>query len=114
MAKIEVWKPVIGYKKLYSVSSLGRIRRDGKAMCGTWPGRILKGQKRGKGRYLNVTLLGNSISVASIVARAFIGRKPRKLQINHKDGDRLNNCKGNLEYVTASENIKHAYRIGLK
>lgn len=47
-----------------------------------------------------------------LVARAFIGQ-PNGLQVNHKDGDKANNSLENLEYVTASENLKHAARTGL-
>lgn len=38
---------------------------------------------------------------------------PNNLFINHIDGNKTNNCINNLECVTTSENVKHAYRIGL-
>jgi hypothetical protein len=46
-----------------------------------------------------------------LVAEAFLGAS--KLQVNHKDGNKLNNSIDNLEYCTASENVKHAFRTGL-
>lgn len=37
-----------------------------------------------------------------------------EMQVNHKDGDKSFNDDVNLEWVTCSENIIHAYRTGLK
>lgn len=36
------------------------------------------------------------------------------LQVNHIDGNKLNNHINNLEWTTCSENVQHAFRIGLK
>lgn len=35
------------------------------------------------------------------------------MTVNHKDGDYLNNCPENLEWVTLSDNIKHGFETGL-
>lgn len=48
-----------------------------------------------------------------LVAETYIKNTENKPQINHKDGNKLNNHFTNLEWVTQSENVKHAYNIGL-
>lgn len=48
-----------------------------------------------------------------ILALAFIPNPHNKPQINHKDGNKLNNRISNLEWATAKENVAHALRTGL-
>ena len=50
-----------------------------------------------------------------LVALAFLSNPDNnKLQVNHKDGDKLNNHYSNLEWVTNDENMAHASRLGLR
>lgn len=52
-------------------------------------------------------------TVHQAVYEAFVGLVPKGLQINHKDGNKLNNHLSNLELVTQRENTLHAYALGL-
>lgn len=110
----EIWKPVVGYEGFYSVSNMGRVRRDYPTKNAGGP-RLMKGWIITNG-YVMVELTHNGESrkyVHAIVAAAFIGERPTGLDVNHKNGIKTDNRDCNLEYCTRSENIKHAVDTGL-
>lgn len=120
----EGWCPVLGYEGLYEVSSQGRVRRIGRAARagkgrggGVVRGRILTSTLYRKG-YRKVQLWRDgcwrNVGIHQLVAAVFIGPCPKGHEINHKDGVKHNNCTDNLEYVTRSGNVKHAYMTGLR
>lgn len=110
-----IWLSVIGYEGRYEVSTVGGVRAINYKRSGQR--RELRPSKDSHG-YWMVTLYGNgprkSAGVHQLVAAAFLGPKPDGFDVNHIDGKPTNNDASNLEYVTRSENMKHAFRLGLK
>lgn len=112
----EIWKPIAEYEGFYSVSSLGRVRRE-KTVNNTYAGRILHGGIDCRGYHL-VLLYKNGVKKSfkthRLVASAFINNLQNLPQVNHKDGIKTNNRLNNLEYVSAQRNRLHAFEIGLQ
>ena len=53
-------------------------------------------------------------TIHRLVALTFLPNPNNLPEINHKDGNKFNNCITNLEWCTPSENTRHAVRIGIK
>lgn len=112
----EFWRPVVGYEKVYAISNYGRVMRIAEGI-NTYKGRILKSKKHTGGYYVVGFPMPSrhpkQFKVHKLVANAFLGES-NGLEVNHIDGDKSNNHLENLEYVTSSENQKHAFRMGLQ
>ena len=110
----EIWKDIVGYEGIYEISNLGRIRTFN--YKNTNNVEIMKNFIDGSG-YIKISLCKNGIKkqyfIHRLVAQAFIPNLKNKRTVNHKDGNKLNNCVGNLEWVTCEENIHHAWKNGL-
>jgi len=118
---IEIWHPCAGYETHYEVSNLGNVRSIERMVNNRLntglrksPQKVLKQGKSKSGYYIVsfcVDGVKSNQTVHRLVARAFIANESNKPQVNHKDGNKLNNHLDNLEWVTVSENGLHAYRV---
>jgi hypothetical protein len=111
----EVWKDVVGFEGIYIVSNFGHVKSLHKRKVKN-KSKILSKSSKNKG-YVIHSLCSNGetkyMTLHRIVAIAFIPNPENKPQINHIDGDKLNNRADNLEWCTSAENNKHAYKTGL-
>lgn len=118
----EIWRTVSGYENYYEASDQGNVRSvereiiDKIGQKRRLKSKILKPGVCSAG-YLNVDLSKNGKvkkhTVHRLVALAFLEPDELREQVNHKDGDKLNNHIENLEWTTPKENIRHAIDTGL-
>jgi len=118
-----MWKPVKNWEHLLEVNKFGAVRtidRMVKARGGRYrrcssvvktPHLTLNGYMA-----LHVYYQGKykDLYLHRILAETFIPNPENKRTINHIDGVKTNNRLSNLEWATDSENIKHAWRTGLR
>ena len=105
---------VPGYEGVYKVTSDGRVYHYYKHRE---PKELTYGESFDG--YIQVRLWDRNLGkmkywrVHRLVATTFIPNPDNLPEVNHKDGNKQNNNVENLEWCTHSENIKHAYDIGL-
>ena len=108
----EEWRKIEGFPN-YTISNLGRV-------CSTKREQavILKARKNRYG-YLQVYLCNENKKfynkkVHRLVASAFISNHNDNTEVNHINGNKTDNNVSNLEWITHSENLKHAFATGLQ
>lgn len=106
----EIWKDIPGFEGYYSISNKGRV-------LSIRTGKMKKPSTYNNKSYPTVSLWVNGIptrkSIHRLVAELFIPNPENKTQVNHIDGDKTNYSINNLEWVTPSENMTHAFKNNL-
>lgn len=122
---MEKWKAIPGYEGLYEASNQGRIRTVKRSYINNLGIEIHVDQKIIKQRYfirkkrrnavvnLNNHGVKKAKSVPRMIAMAWCPGYKEGLTVNHIDGNTLNNCAENLEWLSNEKNIKQGHRTGL-
>lgn len=116
----ERWIPVHGFEGRFKISNFGRILSIG----GKYGGIVLMNPNIDSLGYYVSTLRSfdwetmevkqRAVRIHTLVAEHFLIKPQiKKPEVNHIDGNKLNNKVSNLEWTTHKENIRHAVRIGL-
>lgn len=112
------WTAIKGYEGIYEISDTGQVknlRSDPKNR--TYPGKILNPGLTGSGYpfvLLSVAGITENKMIHRLVAEAFIPNPDNLPEVNHKDGDKINNRVDNLEWCSRSHNLRHAVDNGLR
>lgn len=108
------WMPVVGYEDSYIVSDEGIVMRTSYSDVANKSKNKLPfeiKQREDKDGYLKCALSKNGKTkyyfVHRLLAEAFIDNPLDLPQVNHKNGVKNDNRLENLEWVTASQNIRH-------
>lgn len=101
----EIWKDLKEFEGKFKISSMGTI-------VNKFSNTKVK-TRISKDGYVYVSLYYNKKSyiktLHGLVAKTFIRNNNNNLEVNHIDGNKLNNSIDNLEWITHKDNIKHAW-----
>jgi hypothetical protein len=116
---VECWVAVPGYEGSYQVSSFGRLRSLDRLTVNTkgerrsYQGQLIKQRRR---RYPEVKLavagVKRNVAVHTLVARAFLGPPPRRLEVCHFNDEKTDNRLCNLRWDSRSANNLDRVRNG--
>lgn len=117
----EYFRPISGFEGLYEVNIKGEIRSLDREITVNGKKRAIRERviksRLGRGGYYTVVLSkgGRHFTkhIHRLLAEAFVKNSLNKPFVNHINGNKQDNRIENLEWVSHSENIRHAYRIGL-
>ncbi len=120
----EIWKDVAGYEGLYQVSNMGGVKRLSFITYNKYYKREtihkenhLRPTPHYQNNYLSVMFSKNKkqkrIMVHRLVAIHFISNPNNYRTVNHKNGNKQQNCVSNLEWMSHKQNVNHAIEIGL-
>jgi hypothetical protein len=105
----EIWKDIKGYEGFYQISNLGRVKTLNFKVA-----KILKNSLDSRGYYQVKLKDRKSHLIHHLVMKNFVSEKPSPdHQVNHINGVKTDNYLENLEWVTRSQNMLHAYKLGL-
>lgn len=112
---MEIWKDVKGFEGRYKISNHGRLMSINSRYS---EDHILDTCINRPNGYYATALKSapkkRHVTIHTLVAENFLEKPDKKsICVNHKDGNKLNNHVSNLEWITRSENTKHAYITGL-
>ena len=101
--------PIKGFEDIYAINENGEVmilktKKIKKPIVGSWGYYTI-------GLYKNKK--NHTVLLHRLLAETFISNPENKEQVNHIDGNKLNNDINNLEWVTRSENLLHAYKNNL-
>lgn len=123
----EIWKDIPEWEGFYQASTFGRVRSVDRVLMTQnshgflspreHKGKIISPNTNNRG-YLYLCLCKDNnhhwfAKVHRLIAITFLPNPNHLSDVNHKDGDKLNNKVDNLEWCSHSENQKHALRTGL-
>lgn len=107
----EEWRDIAGYEGLYQVSNFGRVKSFHKGKIS-----IMTPYVTPNG-YLMVTLHNGKnrkrMTIHRLVAKAFLSNPENFPAVDHKFGNKFDNCAENLEWVSYAENTDRAIDMGL-
>ncbi len=114
----EEWKDIKGFEGFYQISNLGRVKSLG-GWCGTAKrNEKIRSTSLTHDGYVKIRLRHQSkdktARVHRLVAEAFIPNPKNKETVNHIDGNKQNNAASNLEWADRTQQMLHAYKLGLK